>query len=214
MPLHFYQIKQEKTINEEPHSIDSVSFSVYSQYFKAGGNWASLFFFFLSCLAFQFCYSFSHYWLSTWTRAEQLHSSVDATASLSNNNKSRYTTAGANNATVAAEKSLDVLLEMDTYTGIYGFTILTVCGLIFSVIRSIHFFIIFLKASIRLHDKMFQAIVRSPLLFFDRNPIGITHQLSSSRPVQEFTILHHSLFCFVFMYRSNIEPVLKRYRMR
>jgi len=67
----------------------------------------------------------------------------------------------------------DTLKEMDTYTGIYGFAILVLCGFILSLIRSIHFFAIFLKASIRLHDKMFQAVVRSPLLFFNRNPIGI-----------------------------------------
>jgi len=51
--------------------------------------------------------------------------------------------------------------------------ILFIGGFVFSLIRSIHFFVSFLKASIRLQDKMLQAVVRSPLLFFDRNPIGI-----------------------------------------
>ena len=158
------QIRLEKITNEESHSVGSISSSVYLQYFQAGGSCASLFFFFLSCVAFQFCYSFSHYWLSTWTRAEQLRAIANSSqqpAALSTEN---------NNATVA--KGLDVFLEMDTYTGVYGFTILAVSGFVLSMARSIHFFIIFLKASIRLHDTMFQAIVRSPLLFFDRNPIG------------------------------------------
>ena len=65
---------------------------------------------------------------------------------------------------------------MDTNTGILGFTIIAIGGFVFSLIRSIHFFVIFLKASIRLHDKMFQAVVRSPLHFFDRNPIGNIRQ--------------------------------------
>ena len=162
------QIRLEKNANEESHSVGSISSSVYLQYFKAGGSCASLFFFFLSCVAFQFCYSFSHYWLSTWTRAEQLRATPTQSAVHSS-------TETNNNATVA--KGLDVLLEMDTYTGIYGFTILAVSGFVLSMARSIHFFTIFLKASIRLHDTMFQAIVRSPLLFFDRNPIG--NQLTS-----------------------------------
>ena len=170
------QIRLEKTTNEESHSVGSISSSVYLQYFKAGGSCASLFFFSLICVAFQFCYSFSHYWLSTWTKAEQLRATPTQPALHSTEN---------NNATVA--KGLDILLEMDTYTGVYGFTILAVSGFVLSMARSIHFFIIFLKASIRLHDTMFQSIVRSPLLFFDRNPIGIIQliidvncQLSSS----------------------------------
>ena len=139
-----------------------MSISVYLQYLKAGGGCVSLFFFFLTCIAYQFCFSFSHYWLSTWKRAEQIRFT-------DSNNTQSYNSTKNNKA-----KGLDdALKEMDTYTGIYGFAILVLCGFILSLIRSIHFFSIFLKASIRLHDKMFQAVVRSPLLFFNRNPIGI-----------------------------------------
>jgi ATP-binding cassette subfamily C (CFTR/MRP) protein 4 len=145
----------------------AVSFSIYLKYFNAGGGCASLFFFLLSCVAFQFVFSFSHYWLSTWTRVEQLRDGYDVKA---NNGNTYFTSAAVNNVTVT--QGLDVLKGMDTYTGIYGFAILVVCGFAFSIIRSIHFFVIFFNASIRLHDKMFQSVVRSPLLFFDRNPIG------------------------------------------
>jgi ABC-type multidrug transport system fused ATPase/permease subunit len=81
------------------------------------------------------------------------------------------------NVTVASE-AFDDLKEMDTFTGIYGFIIIALFGFVFSMIRSISFFVIFLNASIKLHDKMFQAVVRSPLLFFDRNPIGIISYIS------------------------------------
>jgi ATP-binding cassette subfamily C (CFTR/MRP) protein 4 len=67
----------------------------------------------------------------------------------------------------------DVLNQMDTKTGIYGITAITLGLFPFSMIRAVLFFSISLKASIKLHNKMFQSVTRAPLLFFQSNPIGI-----------------------------------------
>jgi len=63
--------------------------------------------------------------------------------------------------------------EIDTTTGIYVYSALIGCLLVFSIARGIHFFIICMVSSIKLHDQMFQALIRTPLSFFDSNPVGM-----------------------------------------
>jgi len=53
---------------------------------------------------------------------------------------------------------------------IYG--CLVSASLIFAVIRAYGFFLVSLRCSERLHDKMVLAILEAPVLFFDSNPVG------------------------------------------
>ena len=53
------------------------------------------------------------------------------------------------------------------YAGIVGSTVFFVFS------RTIFSFLISLTASRRLHNQMFKAILRSPVLFFDTNPVGM-----------------------------------------
>ncbi|XP_020607732.1 multidrug resistance-associated protein 4-like [Orbicella faveolata] len=53
---------------------------------------------------------------------------------------------------------------------IYG--CLVSASLIFAVIRTYGFFLVSLRSSERLHDKMVLAILQAPVLFFDSNPVG------------------------------------------
>ncbi len=68
--------------------------------------------------------------------------------------------------------------HIDTITGVYVYTILIVGMFIFSLIRSVHFFIMCMKSSISLHKKMFESVIRSPVLSFDKNPVGKHKQWS------------------------------------
>ena len=53
---------------------------------------------------------------------------------------------------------------------IYG--CLVGASLTFAVVRAYGFFVISLRSSERLHDKMIVAILQAPVLFFDSNPVG------------------------------------------
>lgn len=44
--------------------------------------------------------------------------------------------------------------------------------ILFSVLRCLLLFQVLVNAAQTLHDKMFQSILKAPVLFFDRNPIG------------------------------------------
>ncbi len=63
--------------------------------------------------------------------------------------------------------------EVDTNTGIMVYAILIGSFFLASMIRSILFFIRCMFSSIKLHNQMFQAIIRAPMLFFERNSAGI-----------------------------------------
>ena len=144
----------------------SVTCATYWKYLRAGSGYSVLFTFLLICIVFQFLYSFFIYWLSHWTYAEQQRKQ-----SLINN-----VNIVTNISTIQSPylSLVDFLNQMDTKTGIYGITGITLCLFPFSMLRAIIFFSISLKASIKLHDRMFQSVTRAPLLFFHQsNPIGI-----------------------------------------
>uniref|UniRef100_A0A8U7M362 Multidrug resistance-associated protein 4 n=1 Tax=Corvus moneduloides TaxID=1196302 RepID=A0A8U7M362_CORMO len=61
-------------------------------------------------------------------------------------------------------------LDLNFYLGIYAG--LTVATISFGIIRSLLVFQVLVNSGQNLHNKMFQSILKAPVLFFDRNPIG------------------------------------------
>uniref|UniRef100_A0A663MLG7 Multidrug resistance-associated protein 4 n=1 Tax=Athene cunicularia TaxID=194338 RepID=A0A663MLG7_ATHCN len=61
-------------------------------------------------------------------------------------------------------------LDLNFYLGIYAG--LTVATILFGIIRSLLVFQVLVNSGQTLHNKMFQSILKAPVLFFDRNPIG------------------------------------------
>jgi hypothetical protein len=66
----------------------------------------------------------------------------------------------------ALEYGLDNNEFLYVYIGIVGLLCLA------SLVRSIGFFWICMKASVNLHSRMFSSVLRSPIKFFDDNPSG------------------------------------------
>ena len=122
--------------------------STYWKYFHSGGGYVSFFFLTLSFALCQSLFSASDFWLSIWTHAEQFRENITVT----------YDTSWKD--------------QVDTFTGIYVYTGLIGGVFVFSMICAAHFYIVCLLSSVKLHDQMFNAVTRSPLAFFDTNPIG------------------------------------------
>uniref|UniRef100_A0A665WHL2 Multidrug resistance-associated protein 4 n=1 Tax=Echeneis naucrates TaxID=173247 RepID=A0A665WHL2_ECHNA len=61
-------------------------------------------------------------------------------------------------------------LDRDFYLGVYGG--LTAATVIFGFVRNMVLFNVLVKCAQALHDRMFDAILRTPVRFFDINPIG------------------------------------------
>lgn len=62
------------------------------------------------------------------------------------------------------------LLSADTC--IYVYTAITVGTIVITLLRSITFFKVCMRASVNLHDSMFRSITRASMYFFNTNPSG------------------------------------------
>uniref|UniRef100_A0A8D1DXB2 Cystic fibrosis transmembrane conductance regulator n=1 Tax=Sus scrofa TaxID=9823 RepID=A0A8D1DXB2_PIG len=74
------------------------------------------------------------------------------------------------NVTVVGNGTETQKLDLNWYLGIYSG--LTVSTVLFGIARSLLVFYVLVSSSQSLHNKMFESILRAPILFFDRNPIG------------------------------------------
>ena len=138
------------------------------------------------------------YWLTVWTNAEELRS-LRAKPNVTDSNlletfltESNYSELNAiessfsdypdflttesspvdvdsTNQTTTASNWME---NIDTHTGVYVYSILVGCLFVFTLVRTTHFFQICMSSSAKLHNKMFESIIRSQLAFFDQNPVG------------------------------------------
>ncbi|XP_075056002.1 ATP-binding cassette sub-family C member 4 isoform X1 [Mixophyes fleayi] len=136
-------------IQEESRSEGTVGFKVYKKYFLSGSSYIMLFVLFLLNIFAQVAYVLQDWWLSYWaTEQEKLN-----------------VTSGSNINGTKAEQ-----LDLNLYLGVYAG--LTVATIIFGILRSLLVFQVLVSAAQSLHNQMFQSLLRAPVLFFDRNPIG------------------------------------------
>ena len=49
--------------------------------------------------------------------------------------------------------------------------------IVLSILRYSCFFVLLVNASRNVHNKMFSSVIKTPILFFDTNPIGIQCRL-------------------------------------
>uniref|UniRef100_A0A8B9PGZ5 ATP binding cassette subfamily C member 4 n=1 Tax=Apteryx owenii TaxID=8824 RepID=A0A8B9PGZ5_APTOW len=98
----------------------------------------------------------------------------------------KYFTAGANYFVIFILSLFNILAQFyfetlflvkDAYLYVFSDHIflisgLTVATILFGIIRSLLVFQVLVNSGQTLHNKMFQSILKAPVLFFDRNPIG------------------------------------------
>ncbi|GAB5566426.1 ATP-binding cassette sub-family C member 4 isoform X2 [Prionailurus iriomotensis] len=135
------------TVSEERRSEGKVGLKAYKSYFTAGAHWFIIIFLILLNIAAQVAYVLQDWWLSYWTNEQS-----------------------ALNVTVNGKENVTEKLDLHWYLGIYSG--LTVATVLFGIARSLLVFYVLVNSSQALHNKMFESILRAPVLFFDRNPIG------------------------------------------
>ncbi|CAG13921.1 unnamed protein product, partial [Tetraodon nigroviridis] len=74
------------------------------------------------------------------------------------------------NVTEHFNSSVPQQLDLDLYLGVYAG--LTASSVLFGFLRCLLFFNVLVNSAENLHDRMFDAILRTPVQFFDINPIG------------------------------------------
>ena len=172
----------------------------YWTYFSAGGGIPACLFILLFMGANQFVFTFSDYWLSVWTDWVEHSGNID-TITMNGNVSSMETGSGTNVSSMETGNGMNVssmetesLVDcfhtkngMNKYCnatkpgmladGIIGnsyiYAAQTFLVFLLAIGRTLVFFIVCMKASIKLHDNLFKCLVRAPMEFFDNNPIGI-----------------------------------------
>ncbi|XP_045152303.1 ATP-binding cassette sub-family C member 4 isoform X2 [Echinops telfairi] len=134
-------------LTEESRSEGKVGLKAYKNYFAAGAHWLTIIFLILLNVAALVFYVLQDWWLSHWANEQS-----------------------ALNATVNGEGNVTETLDLNWYLGVYAG--LTVATVLFGIARSLLVFYILVHSSQTLHNKMFESILKAPVLFFDRNPIG------------------------------------------
>ncbi|XP_061290378.1 ATP-binding cassette sub-family C member 4-like [Bos javanicus] len=134
------------TLPLEGHLEGKVGFKTYKNYFTAGADWPVIIFLILVSFAAQVSYVLQDWWLTDWANVQSdLYSG-------------------------ALVKDVNVMLVLNSFLGVYSG--LTVSTVLFGVTRSLLIFYILVNSSQTLHNKMLETILRAPVLFFSRNPIG------------------------------------------
>nr|KAF6427059.1 ATP binding cassette subfamily C member 4 [Rousettus aegyptiacus] len=146
-PEHEAIKNMQVTLTKESRSEGKVGIKAYKNYFTAGAHWLMLIFILLVNITAQVTYIFQDWWLSYWANEQS-----------------------ALNITVNGKGNITEKLDLNWYLGIYSG--LTIAVFIFGIARCLLVFYVLVNASKTLHDRMFESILKAPVLFFDRNPIG------------------------------------------
>ncbi|XP_072478211.1 ATP-binding cassette sub-family C member 4 isoform X1 [Notamacropus eugenii] len=133
---------------EESRSAGTIGFKTYRNYFAAGANCFVIVLLILLNILAQVSYVLQDWWLSYWANEQ---SKLNVTVNGIKGNET---------------KELDLNWYLGTYAG------LTVATVLFGIVRSLLVFYVLVNASQTLHNRMFESILKAPVLFFDRNPIG------------------------------------------
>ncbi|GAB1868435.1 Multidrug resistance-associated protein [Camponotus japonicus] len=141
--------KQEPEEVTEMRSTGSVAGKVYGNYFRAGGNWCIISIITMLYILSQIAASGGDFFIARWVDIEENY--VNQTE----------------DGIVEDPKSPLTRIEC-----IYIFTGLTVLTIGVTLIRSFAFFGTCMRASIRLHDRMFRSISRATMRFFNTNTSG------------------------------------------
>ncbi|XP_040281246.1 multidrug resistance-associated protein 4 [Bufo bufo] len=136
-------------VQEESRSEGTVGFKVYKKYFLSGSSYFMIFLLLLLNILAQVSYVLQDWWLSYWA----------------NEQENLNITTGANSSDPQPEK-----LDLNLYLGVYAG--LTVATIVFGFLRSLLMFHVLVSAAQALHNQMFSSLLKAPVLFFDRNPIG------------------------------------------
>uniref|UniRef100_A0A8C8H1I1 Multidrug resistance-associated protein 4 n=1 Tax=Oncorhynchus tshawytscha TaxID=74940 RepID=A0A8C8H1I1_ONCTS len=143
-PTHFLS-------TEESRSEGNIGASLYFKYLNAGASILVMLGTVLLSLIAEVAYVLQDWWLAYWA-GEQEKLNI--------------------NSTMIVQNGLNITQELDLcfYMGIYAG--LTLASVIFGFVRSLLMFNVLVKAAQSLHNRMFISLLRTPVRFFDINPIG------------------------------------------
>ncbi|XP_031147710.1 multidrug resistance-associated protein 4-like isoform X2 [Sander lucioperca] len=139
-----------QTVAEESRAEGTIGVSLYVKYLRAGASIVVLLVGIVVSILAQVAYIMQDWWLAHW---------ADEQDKLTANS-----TVIQNGLNITAE------LNTDFYLGVFGG--LTAAVIFFGFFRNIVLFHVLVRSAQTLHNRMFNSILKTPVHFFDVNPIG------------------------------------------
>uniref|UniRef100_A0A3B3HI51 Cystic fibrosis transmembrane conductance regulator n=1 Tax=Oryzias latipes TaxID=8090 RepID=A0A3B3HI51_ORYLA len=137
-------------VPEESRGQGTIGIKLYLKYLRAGANVAVLLFVILLNILAQVSYIMQDWWLAYWAAEQE---------------KLNLKNSSIPNGPNATEE-----LDLNLYLGVYAG--LTASTIIFGFMRNLLLFNVLVRCAQALHNRMFNSILKTPVRFFDINPIG------------------------------------------
>ena len=135
----------------EKSSNGSMSSKVYWKYFSSGGSVSLIMITLVISVASQSLSHFSDLFLSAWTQRRDY----------------KLTNSSSDMSILSEDFIFD-----DQYKNVIVYSVLSLALFASTLTRAILCFILCLRSSINIHNQVFKSVLRSPLLFFENNPLG------------------------------------------
>ncbi|KAF5286380.1 hypothetical protein FQR65_LT12631 [Abscondita terminalis] len=152
---------KQQEISKEQKSLGTVSKSVYKDYITAGGNYLVVFVIVSLFLITQLLISGGAYFMAYWVNVKDNRYSANTILHFNITNSS----SNFNITTLEYYEQLD-------RQNIYVYSLIILLLVIFSFTRSFFFYSICAKSSERLHNSMFDSLIRATMRFFNTNTAG------------------------------------------
>jgi ATP-binding cassette subfamily C (CFTR/MRP) protein 4 len=139
--------REDEEDNEEHKLTGAVSVHVFWSYFRAGGSVTFIALIFIGSIISQGTYFLTDIWLAAWTQ----HSTHNQSAG----------------NPIAAS-----LIFQDESNNLIFYACLIILVFLLGFLRMISVYYLCLQSSVNLHDRVFRRVARSPMSFFESNPLG------------------------------------------
>ncbi|XP_068447107.1 ATP-binding cassette sub-family C member 4-like [Clinocottus analis] len=182
-------VETVRSMAEETRAEGNVSSRIYLKYFSAGCSFLALIVIVLLSVIAEVSYIMQDWWLVYWAREEFFNNTAGPSSI-----KTGF------NATHSYQE-----LNLKYYLGIYSG--LTVAAVVFGYARSLVMFRGLVRTAQALHNDMFSAVLRTPVHFFDVNPIGRILNRFSKDIGQIDSMLPITLVNFYQLFLQNVGVV-------
>ncbi|XP_077976273.1 ATP-binding cassette sub-family C member 4-like [Styela clava] len=171
--INSYSFEESRKINaEEIGEQGSIGGKVYLEYFRVAANAILFVIFFIIVIASHVLYIMNDCWLLKWTTSYQKYlsnvsSNITESCSETGQNESSEV---FNSTTSFTSVNKTSTFDNSYYMKIYA--VLSVMVFLTVLLRANLHYYICVTSGIHMHKKMFKAILRAPIRFFDTNPSG------------------------------------------
>ena len=214
-------MSKQAASKRELQTVGSVNFRTYFLYLTAGGNLSGIFSLILVIIIIIGAQTFmimTDFWLSTWSTNEE-NFSINNNRIMKcmlnfNSSADCLSIMTLTDSTIISIKSIDKIYpERTRYYNTYA--LLAMGSFLLVLIKSIFFFLISVRASKKIYEKLFKSVINTYIKFFELNPIGrIINRFVKNTNDMDGIICYNMYEFFYFItivFSSIIVPIIINY---